>query len=166
MRCIPSNIFPTQSVLFSGVAKIILSYVHGSREPDFSNGALFTVIHLYLGILCANISPCWPLFARIGRASTGSWVKMSELGRRWYGLGSSGGRTGVSADRGTGVPQQGSGGSRGGVEDKARAHNWHQSEVEVGPPDFELPMYYGSDHRQPSDDRVRLNGPNMRQAQW
>lgn len=126
-----------------------------SREPDFANGALFTVIHLYLGILCANISPCWPLFARIGRASTGSWVRMSELGKRWYGL-SSGGQTQKSADTGM-VPQSSHG------EDKTRAHNW-QSEVEVGPSDFELPIY-GRD-RQTSDDRVRLNEPNMRQAQW
>lgn len=127
----------------------------GSREPDFSNGALFTVIHLYLGILCANISPCWPLFSRIGRASTGSWIKMSELGKRWYGLGS-GGQSRMSADRAT-VPRSGHG------QDKTRAHNW-QSEVEVGPPDFELPVY--SRDRQTSDDRVRLNEPNMRQTQW
>lgn len=145
----------SQSVLVSGVVKIILSYVDGSREPDFSNGALFTVIHLYLGILCANISPCWPLFSRIGRASTGSWVKMLEHGKRWYGLGS-GGQSQVSADRAT-VPWSGLG------EDKTRAHNW-QSEVEVGPLDFEVPIYVQD--RQTSDDRVRLNEPNMRQTQW
>lgn len=133
-------------MLFSGVAKIILSYVDNSREPDFSKAALFTVIHLYLGILCANISPCWPLFNKIARASKGSWVKMSELGKRWYGL-NSWGPTGLSAGRGT-VPH------RSDRQEKTGAHKW-QSEVEVGLPDFDSLIQSRS-----SDE------PNMRQTQW
>ncbi|KAL1857094.1 hypothetical protein Daus18300_010437 [Diaporthe australafricana] len=154
-------------VLFSGVAKIVLSYIANSREPDFSRGALWTTVHLYLGILCANLSPCWPLFNKVARASTGSWVRMSELGKRWYGLSSSGGQK--SAGRGTMGPPQSVG---SGEHKSSRDHHWAQSDVEVGRADYqvgrtdyELPMY-GRDG-QITDDRVRLNGSNnMRQAQW
>lgn len=79
---------------------------------------------------------------------------MSEFGKRWYGL-SSGGQTQKSAAGDT-VPQSGHG------KGESHAHNW-ESAVEVGAPEFELPMYGRS--RQTSDDRVRLNEPNIRQLQ-
>jgi hypothetical protein len=139
------------SVLFSGVAKIALSYLPNSREPDFSRAALWTTVHLYAGIVCANLTPCWPLFNRIARVSTGSWVRLSSLGRRWYSLSSGQ----PSKNRGT-MPQSTQG-------DKTRDYNT-PSDVEVGRVDYELTMY-GRDG-QISDDRVQLNGLNIGQAQW
>jgi hypothetical protein len=133
------------SVLFSGVAKIALSYLPDSREPDFSRAALWTTVHLYAGIVCANLTPCWPLFNRIARVSTGSWVRLSSLGWRWYNLSSSQ----PSKDRGT-MPQ-------------SRDYNT-PSDVEVGRVDYELAMY-GRDGQIP-DDRARLNGSNSGRAQW
>ncbi|KAK4203180.1 hypothetical protein QBC40DRAFT_194690, partial [Triangularia verruculosa] len=120
-------------VLFSGIAKVVLSYLPDSREPDFSAGALWTAVHLYTGILCANLSPCWPLFNRIARLSTGSWVRLSSLGKRWYSL-SSGQST--SKDRGT-VTQQTTPG------DKQHQHHGYYKTPSVESPIMSLPCMVG-----------------------
>ncbi|KAF1974307.1 hypothetical protein BU23DRAFT_461664 [Bimuria novae-zelandiae CBS 107.79] len=80
-------------VLFSGVAKVILSYVPNSREPDFSKGALWTTVHLYTGILCANMPTARPMLNKIAQLTStmGSKVRLlssSSQGKRWYSLGS------------------------------------------------------------------------------
>ncbi|MCJ1269917.1 hypothetical protein MMC22_009810 [Lobaria immixta] len=76
-------------VLFSGVAKVVLSYLPDSREPNFSRAALWTTVHLYTGIVCANMPPSRPLFNRIARLGTGLWARLSSTGKRFYGLSSS-----------------------------------------------------------------------------
>ncbi|ROW13643.1 hypothetical protein VPNG_04526 [Cytospora leucostoma] len=87
-------------VLCSGVAKVVLSYVPHSREPDSSRAALWTAVHLHTGIICANMSPSWPLLVAIARAGAGSWARLSSVGRRWYSLG---GAQTPAADEGTGT---------------------------------------------------------------
>ncbi|KAL8645936.1 MAG: hypothetical protein Q9210_006433, partial [Variospora velana] len=54
-------------VLFSGVAKVVLSYLPNSRQPNFSRAALWTGVHMYTGIICANLPPSRPLFKRVAR---------------------------------------------------------------------------------------------------
>ncbi|KAI0158964.1 hypothetical protein BJ166DRAFT_593174 [Pestalotiopsis sp. NC0098] len=66
-------------VLFSGVAKVILSYQPDSREPNFSRAALWTAVHLYLGIACANLPPSWPLVHCAARLGTDSWAKLTSI---------------------------------------------------------------------------------------
>lgn len=145
-------------VVFSGVAKVVLSYQHNNREPDFARAALWTVVHLYLGIVCANLTPCWPLFNRIARASTGSWVTLSSLGKRWYSL-SSGGQSSKDRDA---IPTI----SRGTRGDRSRMDDKTPFDVEAGRVDYEMAMYQNGHHGQISDDRVQLHGLNDGRAQW
>ena len=72
--------------------------------------------------------PSRPLFIRIARVSTGSWVRLSSLGKRRYSLDSDQPFT----DRES-MPQS-------TPEDKSRDHN-RQADVEVGRVDYELAMY-------------------------
>ena len=69
-----------QRVVFSGVAKVVLRYLPNSREPNFSRAALWTAVHLYLGIACANLPPSWPLVHCAARLSTDSWAKLTSIG--------------------------------------------------------------------------------------
>lgn len=135
-------------VLFSGVAKVVLSYLPNSREPDFSRAALWTTVHLYTGIVCANLPPSRPLFNRIARVSTGSWTRLSSLGKRWYSLSS--GQPFTDKDT---MPRSTPG-------DKSRDYN-RPVDVEVGRVDHELVMY-GRDG-QSIDDRGQ-NRSNIRRA--
>ena len=80
--------------------------------------------------------------------STGSWVRLSSLGKRWYSLSSGEPFT----DRET-KPESTPG-------DKSRDYN-RPADVEVGQVDYELAMY-GRDG-QIADDRVQ-NRSNIRRA--
>ncbi|KAK3385758.1 hypothetical protein B0H63DRAFT_560290 [Podospora didyma] len=156
-------------VLFSGVAKVVLSYEANSREPDFATAALWTTVHLYLGILCANLSPCWPLFNRIARVSTGSWLRLSSLGKRWY-YNSSGSRSGRSKEsKSTGSMPQGTWprNLQTTWEDKSdsREYNTPISDIEAARGidyDHEMAMY-GRDGQVSVDSRVHpeLNGSQV-----
>ncbi|KAI4231120.1 MAG: hypothetical protein L6R40_007835 [Gallowayella cf. fulva] len=115
-------------VLFSGVAKVVLSYLPNSREPDFAKAALWTTVHLYTGIVCANLPPSRPLFLRIARVSTGSWVRLSSLGKRWYSLDSGQ----PSTDR---EPMR-----RSTPGDRSWDYN-RPADVEVGRVNYEFAMY-------------------------
>ncbi|KAH6843286.1 hypothetical protein B0I37DRAFT_215556 [Chaetomium sp. MPI-CAGE-AT-0009] len=173
-------------VLFSGLAKVVLSYLPNSREPDFSRAALWTTVHLYTGIVCANLPACWPLFNRLARATTGSWVALSSLGKRWYSLSSGGGGSGSGGrsaatkgtSRGVGV------GVEREWEDKRGGYVVNvQTDVEVGRVDHGVSMYGRDGQVWDSrvqfnqnggmgqvvgyDSRVQLNGGDMGRApQW
>jgi hypothetical protein len=113
-----------------------LSYQANSREPSFSRASLWTTVHLYTGIVCANLPPSWPLISRVARLSTGSWVRLSSVGKRWYSPGSDH----SSKERET---------------NKGRDHD-RPADVEVGrvpAVDYELDMY--GRHGRITDDRVQ-----------
>lgn len=118
-----------QSVLFSGVAKVVLSYQSDSREPNFSRAALWTTVHLYTGILCANLPTSRPLFNQVGRLGSGSREKLLSLGKRWYSMST---RTGTDNRDSM---------SRGKPGDHSRGYN-RAADVEGGQVDYELGMYY------------------------
>lgn len=115
-------------VLFSGVAKVVLSYVPHSREPNFARSALWTTVHLYTGILCANLPPNRPLFNRVAQSITGSWVRLSSLSKRWYSLDSDQHFTDVQT-----IP-------RSMPADNSR-NDKQPADVEVGRTDYELTAY-------------------------
>lgn len=75
-------------VLFSGVAKIVLSYLPNSREPDFGKGSLWTAVHLYTSILCANLPTSRPLINKFVQLTSASRTRLMSLSRskRWYSL--------------------------------------------------------------------------------
>ncbi|KAI1262867.1 hypothetical protein F5Y18DRAFT_396519 [Xylariaceae sp. FL1019] len=66
-------------VVISGIVKVVLSYVPGNREPDFSKTEVWTTVHIGTGILCACLPVCWPLFIRIARASRTKTVVSSVV---------------------------------------------------------------------------------------
>ncbi|CAG9982271.1 unnamed protein product [Clonostachys byssicola] len=76
-------------VIMSGVVKVILSYIPGSRNPDFSLTALWTTVHVCTGIICACLPVCWPVFVRMSRfrfssSSSPSWsLKIFSSGSAW-----------------------------------------------------------------------------------
>ncbi|KAI1345312.1 integral membrane protein [Xylaria sp. FL0043] len=120
-------------VLVSGVVKVILSYLPDSREPYFARSALWTTVHLYLGIVCANLVPSWPLYHRLMRLSTGSWVRLSSLSMRWYSL--SGGQS--SMNRGVMPPR--------GLREQIQEYD-RSEDAEVGRAEYEFAMYGQNDH--------------------
>ena len=117
-----------------------------SREPNFPHAALWTTVHLYTGIICANLPPMRPLFGRILNVGSGSWSRLSNLGRRFYSL--SGGT--LFSHRGTA--------NRSQTEDKSRDYHNRTADVEVGQVDYELLMY--SRDGQAMYDSARLVEPS------
>lgn len=112
------------------MAKVVLSYLPNSREPDFSRAALWTTVHLYTGIVCANLPPNRPLFNRVARLGVGSWTRLSSLGKRWHRLDSDQPFT----DKET------------RPRNTAEAKSWdydRSAHVEVGRVDYELARYHG-----------------------
>ncbi|KAI1173652.1 integral membrane protein [Nemania sp. FL0916] len=59
--------------IVSGILKIIYGYVPGSRVPSFGNTAIWSIVHLGTGILCACLPVCWPVFVRLGNFTKRSW---------------------------------------------------------------------------------------------
>ncbi|KAI0198161.1 integral membrane protein [Astrocystis sublimbata] len=118
-------------VLFSGVAKIALSYLPNSREPYFSRAAVWTVVHLYTGIICANLAPSWPAFSRAARLTTASWMRLSSVSKRLYNL-SSGKSTTTD---GTVMARRTIG--------SASSDNVRLADIESGRADYERFMYGG-----------------------
>lgn len=117
-----------------------------SREPNFQQGALWTTVHFYTGIICANLPPLRPLLGRIVNMGSGSWSRLSNLGRRFYSLGSGS----LFTHRGTA--------NRSQTRDKREDHHHRTADVEVGRVDYEL-MMYGRDG-QTMNDRVTLVKPS------
>ncbi|KAL8900583.1 MAG: hypothetical protein Q9207_005619 [Kuettlingeria erythrocarpa] len=115
-------------VLFFGVAKVVLSYLPNSRELNISRAALWTTVHLYTGIVCANLPPSRPLSNRVVRLSTGLWVRLSSLGKCWYSLGSGQPFTGRETM------------TRSTPGDKSRDYK-RPADEEVGRVDHELSIY-------------------------
>ncbi|VUC27762.1 unnamed protein product [Clonostachys rosea] len=52
-------------VIISGVVKVALSYVPGSRQLDLTQTSLWSTVHICTGIICACLPVCWPVFLRI-----------------------------------------------------------------------------------------------------
>ncbi|KAI0481177.1 hypothetical protein GGR56DRAFT_629181 [Xylariaceae sp. FL0804] len=75
-------------VIASGLLKAFFGYIPGSREPDFSRTQLWTTVHCGVGIVCACLPVCWPLFTRLGKARPYTWPGISSLWRYWHGLSS------------------------------------------------------------------------------
>lgn len=73
-------------VIVSGVVKVILSYIPGSRQPDFQPTALWTVVHVCTGIICACLPVCWPLIKRFGRDRRFGSSALDSFRTRWYGV--------------------------------------------------------------------------------
>ncbi|KAI5918014.1 hypothetical protein F4810DRAFT_693973 [Camillea tinctor] len=71
-------------VIISGVVKVILSYVPGSREPSFGRTEVWTTVHCCTGIICACLPVCWPLFVRLTNFSFRTWPSVSSLRKHWY----------------------------------------------------------------------------------
>ncbi|KAF2257577.1 hypothetical protein CC78DRAFT_210421 [Lojkania enalia] len=115
-------------VLFSGVAKIILSYLPNSREPDFGKGSLWTTVHLYTGILCANLPTGRPLLNRVAQLTSASRTRLLSLSRakRWYSL------SGSQETRGT---------NNGATISKSKPGDGSQDSAPSGRDQYELPLY-------------------------
>jgi hypothetical protein len=71
-------------VILSGVVKVILSYIPGSRQPDFSRTALWTVVHVCTGIICACLPVCWPVLKRLGGSKRFVSSSLNSSHSRWY----------------------------------------------------------------------------------
>ncbi|KAI1486513.1 hypothetical protein F5X96DRAFT_654715 [Biscogniauxia mediterranea] len=71
-------------VILSGLVKVILSYVPGSREPSFGRTEVWTTVHCCTGIICACLPVCWPLFVRLAKLNPSSWPAVSSIRKHWY----------------------------------------------------------------------------------
>jgi len=133
-------------VLFSGVAKVVLSYLPNSREPDFSRGALWTTVHMYTGILCANLPTSRPILNRVSQLTSASRTRLMSLsrGKRWYTLsGSNGSRR---TDNGQTMAQSTwIGGSQGTIGTRP-------TNAKKGRDQYELPMYSVDSYKSSSSD--------------
>ncbi|KAI1077954.1 hypothetical protein F5B20DRAFT_248573 [Whalleya microplaca] len=70
--------------VLSGLVKVIVSYVPGSRNPEFSKTIVWTTVHAGTGIVCACLPVCWPLFVRLTRLSLSPWPVVSSIQKHWY----------------------------------------------------------------------------------
>ena len=59
---------------------MVLSYVPNSREPEFNRMAIWTIVHCGMGMVCACLPVCWPLFTRIAT------VYPSLVRKQWHRL--------------------------------------------------------------------------------
>ncbi|KAI0119746.1 hypothetical protein F4814DRAFT_413130 [Daldinia grandis] len=71
-------------VILSGLVKVILSYMPGSRDPSFGRTEVWTTVHCCTGIVCACLPICWPLFTRAMKLSPSSWPGISSIRKHWY----------------------------------------------------------------------------------
>ncbi|KAI0396125.1 hypothetical protein F5Y17DRAFT_473187 [Xylariaceae sp. FL0594] len=69
-------------VIVSGIVKVVLSYSHNNRNPNFGNTEVWTTVHCGTGIICACLPVCWPVFVLLFRrgASTMRTAKYSMRG--------------------------------------------------------------------------------------
>ncbi|VUC25641.1 unnamed protein product [Clonostachys rosea] len=72
-------------VIISGVVKVALSYVPGSRQPNFGQTSLWSSIHISTGIIGACLPICWPVFIRLGGSLSSKPPPNSSVRGQWYG---------------------------------------------------------------------------------
>lgn len=49
------------SVVMTGLVKVILGYVPGGRVPSYTKTEVWTTVHVGMAIVCACLPVCWPL---------------------------------------------------------------------------------------------------------
>jgi hypothetical protein len=59
-----------QSVIVTGIVKVVFSYVPNSRLPSFDRTMIWTTVHCGIGMVCACLPVCWPLITRITKNCT------------------------------------------------------------------------------------------------
>ncbi|CAH0047229.1 unnamed protein product [Clonostachys solani] len=72
-------------VIISGIVKVALSYVPGSRQPNFGQTSLWSSIHISTGIIGACLPICWPVFIRLGGILSSKAPAVSSVRGQWYG---------------------------------------------------------------------------------
>ncbi|CAI6099867.1 unnamed protein product [Clonostachys chloroleuca] len=72
-------------VIISGIVKVVLSYVPGSRQPNFGQTSLWSSIHISTGIIGACLPVCWPVFIRLEGFLSGKTPPASSVRGQWYG---------------------------------------------------------------------------------
>ncbi|KAI0006306.1 hypothetical protein F4779DRAFT_633091 [Xylariaceae sp. FL0662B] len=89
-------------VIVTGIVKVILGYIPGSRVPSYIRTEVWTTVHVGMGIVCACLPVCWPLISRMPKFMIASTISVTSLGKHWYAFG---GWSRISkTDTGVGLP--------------------------------------------------------------
>lgn len=72
--------WPAQSVIISGLLKVIFSYAPNSREPSFNRTEIWTTVHCGIGMVCACLPVCWPLVVRVAK------LRPASIQKQWRRL--------------------------------------------------------------------------------
>ena len=65
----------SSSVIITGLVKVILGYVPGSRIPSYSRTEVWTTVHAGMAIVCACLPVLKPLLNRISNSNTVTRLK-------------------------------------------------------------------------------------------
>lgn len=64
------------SAVVTGLVKVILGYVPGSRVPSYIKTEVWTAVHVGMTIVCACLPVCWPVLKKLFHVNVRSVRKL------------------------------------------------------------------------------------------